>query len=65
MIDGKQIWAEVQANSKTLLACPGPHDFQPTEPGRLFSKFRCTKCGGTCRGDAVHWYKQGLKHGKL
>lgn len=61
-IDSKQIMAEVKANMAKLDGCVGPHDFVRMEE-KLFSKFRCTKCGGVVPGDSAGWYRKGLLAG--
>lgn len=62
MIDTKAILVEVKANMAKLESCPR-HDFQRNE-NKLFSKFRCSVCGGTVDSITVHWYKKGLEHAK-
>ena len=62
--DAKKLWAEVQANSKAMANCVGPHDFERTGSQTTSTKFRCKKCGGTTHGANVYWYQQGLAHGR-
>jgi len=58
-----EIFEQVKANGAKLDGCPGPHDFVPVDPARLFHRFRCTKCGGQVDGSAARWYRRGLQHG--
>jgi hypothetical protein len=63
--DFNEIYEQVKANHSRLRSCPGPHDFQAVEPGKVSSRYKCTKCNGDI--DPVHykWYMDGLRHGKL
>lgn len=61
-----EMFAKVRANSATLNACVGPHDFSVVveDPKvKLFPKRQCSKCGGIIDGSAYHWYQRGLDHG--
>lgn len=57
-----QVWADVQANSKKLRECPGPHDFVQEGEG-IRRMYRCSKCGGTVDPIRYYWYLEGLRHG--
>jgi len=63
MSDFDQIWTDVQANSKKLRECPGPHDFVQEGEG-IRRMYRCSKCGGTVDTIRYYWYLEGLKHGR-
>lgn len=60
----KDILSNVKANIKRLELCEGPHDFKPQVEKKMFHKYTCTKCNGEVSADSVHWYSEGLKHGK-
>lgn len=63
--DVKEIFRCVRENAAKLDACAGPHDFVCETPDKPFgAKHRCTLCGGTIRGESLHWYRQGLAHGR-
>ena len=55
------ILAQVKANIAKLQECPKPHDFVPTEPGKLGAKYRCSKCGGDLDCVQARWYIRGLE----
>ena len=59
----KKVFADVQENARVLAACPG-HKFLRVEPDRLFSKYRCTVCGGTVDTTQARWYERGVEHGR-
>lgn len=59
-----EVFASVKHNHALLAACSGPHDFVRVEPSKLFSKYRCSICGGTADTLAVQWYQNGLVHGR-
>jgi hypothetical protein len=54
----------VKRNQATLASCPGPHDFVRVEPVKVFSKYRCSLCGGVVDTLAESWYQKGLAHGR-
>lgn len=60
----KEIVANVRANHATLSSCVGPHEFIRVEPHKLFSRYRCNKCGGTVSTTDAQWYNAGLIHGR-
>lgn len=63
-VDAKAIIASVQANTKALKECAGPHNFVQLFPNQpLRSRFRCSLCGGEVNVSAYLWYKNGLEHG--
>lgn len=63
--DMQEIFLSVKDNHARLDACKGPHDFVCERPDKpLGAKHRCTLCGGTVDGVKLHWYLQGLAHGK-
>jgi ferredoxin-like protein FixX len=57
------IFENVRRNAAMLAACPG-HIFTRVEPDRVFSKYRCTVCGGTVDTTQAHWYDRGMAHGR-
>lgn len=66
--ESKAILKQVRANLAKLDGCPGPHDLVPHErfkPGSpIVRNHRCTLCGGVMDMAYIHWYQQGLKHGR-
>jgi hypothetical protein len=59
-----EVFASVKHNHATLASCQGPHDFVRVEPDKLFSKYRCSLCGGVVDTVAEGWYQKGLAHGR-
>lgn len=59
----ESLMAAVRANQAKLDGCTG-HTFERLQPGRLFSKYGCTVCGGTVDLSFKSGYEQGLQHGK-
>lgn len=59
----KAILAGVRQNRALLAACPG-HAFARMEPDKVFSKWRCTVCGGMADATEVNWYEKGRDHGR-
>ncbi|ABO60611.1 hypothetical protein LA345_38990 (plasmid) [Burkholderia vietnamiensis] len=60
--DVTAIHAKAEANRSRLESC-ARHAFEPVEPGKLFSRHRCTHCGGEADSVGAHWYARGLAHG--
>lgn len=59
------ILTEVRENLRLLELCKR-HSFEPIEstpPGRrIFTKWRCSACGGVVDGAARNWYLRGIEH---
>jgi hypothetical protein len=52
---------EVKTNIQSLNSCVKPHDFKVVDEEKLFSKYKCIKCGGTVDHMQAMWYQRGLK----
>lgn len=60
-INTKEIFEKVKANQAKLAIC-NKHNFQRMYE-KVFSKYQCTKCGGTVDGINAIWYIRGLVDG--
>lgn len=61
--EGSSILAEVRSNHAKLATCTR-HQFRlGANMGTTFAKrFHCVNCGGTMRGEQIHYYAEGVKH---
>jgi hypothetical protein len=62
--DVKEFAARIRQNNALLGACVGPHEFHRIEPDKVFSKWRCAKCGGIVPTADAQMYNLGLLHGR-
>jgi len=61
--EGNAILAEVRENHAKLAACTRHEFFRPSDGVHLNKRFKCLHCDGEVRGEQIHWYAEGVKHG--
>lgn len=67
-----EILQKVRANRKDLESCtyhnfvgiPGQEHGTCKDGTVIYRRFRCANCRGEADSHAVHWYNDGLRHGK-